>query len=100
MASSDPTKVPPPLPARAAIAAILDDLDERVTMIQADPGLSPMDRAQLVRAVRTRAQVELGQLAGVTGVDQVFLAQILIEVLGLVRDDRPQRSWWRFWQRD
>ena len=69
-------------------------------MIQANPGLSPRDRAQLVRAVRTRAQVELGQLAGVTGVDQAFLAQTLIEVLGLVREDRPQRPWWRFWQRD
>ena len=86
-----------------AIATTAADMNERLAVLQADPDLSPEGRAQLSQAVRTRAQVELGQMAGVVGVDQAALAQVLAEVAGPLSEHalaRRKRPWWRFWARD
>ena len=98
MVSSDWRKAKPAFAARGAIAAILDDLQDRMAIILNDRSLSPEEKARLIRAVRSRAQVELGQLAGLDGVDQALVAQTLAEVFGVVAEERPNRPWWRFWR--
>ena len=84
-----------------AIATIAADMNERLAVLQADSDLSPEGRAQLSQAVRTRAQVELGQMAGVVGVDQAALAQVLAEVAGPLSvppGGGRKRPWWQFWR--
>ena len=86
-----------------AIATIAADMNKRLAVLQADSDLSPEGRAQLSQAVRTRAQVELAQMAGVVGVDQAALAQVLAELAGPLSEHavgRQKRPWWRFWARD
>ncbi len=86
-----------------AMAAIADDLNARLAALQADPELSPEDRSQLSQAVRARALVELGHLAGVAGVDQAALARVLAEFAGPVpgrAGGRLKRPWWQVWVRD
>ncbi len=86
-----------------AMRTIAADMNERLAVLQADSDLSPEGRAQLSQAVRTRAQVELAQMAGVVGVDQAALAQVLAELAGPLSEHavgRQTRPWWRFWARD
>ena len=86
-----------------AIAVIAADMSERLAVLQADSDLSPEGRARLSQSVRTRAQVELAQMAGVVGVDQAALAQVLAELAGPLSEHavgRLTRPWWRFWARD
>ncbi len=82
------------------IITIAANMNARLAALQADPDLSPECRAQLTRAVRVRAQVELGQMAGVAGVDQAALAQVLAELAGPIPEsaiEPPRRFWWKFW---
>ena len=83
-----------------AIAVIAADMSERLAVLQADSDLSPEGKARLSQAVRTRAQVELAQMAGVVGVDQAALAQVLAELAGPLSvppGGGRMRPWWQFW---
>ncbi len=85
-----------------AITTIAADMNARLAALQADSNLSPECRAQLSRAVRVRAQVELGQMAGVAGVNQAALAQVLMQFADPLPErtvGSPQRPWWQFWSR-
>jgi hypothetical protein len=85
-----------------AIATIAAEMNARLAALQADSDLTPEDRVQLSQAVRTQAQVELGQMAGVAGVDQAALAQVLAEFVGPIPEravEPLQRPWWKFWSR-
>jgi hypothetical protein len=84
-----------------AALAILDELDEQLARIWADPRLSGEERNRLTRAARARAQVELGALVGSEAINQAFLARVLAEGLDLTAPPPrlPRRPWWQFWRR-
>lgn len=73
---------------RDNIDALLRELDRRTARIRNEPGLSGEDKDRLVEAVRVRARVQLGEWAGLEGVDQVKLAQALVRVTELSWRDR------------
>jgi sugar/nucleoside kinase (ribokinase family) len=82
-----------------AALAILDELDEQLARIWADPTLSGEERNRLTRAARARAQVELGALVGSDDVNQAFLARLLAQGLDLTAPPPRvlRRPWWKFW---
>lgn len=92
----------PTFPARGTIAAILDEMDERISTIREDPDLSQEDKRRLLKSILQRVQVDLGQLAGVAGADQTLLAEALAEVATVTCEpasQEPTKPWWAFWIR-
>lgn len=93
-------KPKPTFTGRGAIAAILDEVAERVAIIRADTELAPEAKRLLLKAIFLRAQGELSELAGVAAADQPFLAEALVEVAGatleagLARSEKPRRFFW------
>ena len=85
-----------------AALTILDELDEQLARLWADPTLSGEERNRLTRAARARAQVELGALVGSDDVNQAFLARLLAQGLDLTAPPPRmlrRRPWWKFWER-